>query len=137
MLIGMSGPRPLRVLRATIVALTVLVLVPAWMARTAYVYACPSAKASARCCPVAAHKSKPRPATPEPSMRRACCAADEIELAPRIASAMHDDPALPSRDDIVVAVVTAPPVLAAGRGFDVAPRATGPPAYLRTLSLLL
>ena len=135
MLVAMSGLRPLRVLRATIVALTVLVLVPAWMARTAYVYACP---VQTTCCAGAkAKKVKAKPPAPEPRVHRVCCNADRVDLATRTASTLHDEPAVPPRDEIAIAIVLAPPAVPVASAPVVVPRATGPPTYLRTLSLLL
>jgi hypothetical protein len=135
MLQVMSGLRPMRALRATVVALTVLVLVPAWMARTVYVYACP---VETSCCEGAkAKKVKAKPRTPEPRVHRVCCNADKIELATRTTSTLHDEPALPARDELALALVIAPPAAPVEAAHAVVPRATGPPTYLRTLSLLL
>jgi hypothetical protein len=130
-----SGLRLHRALRATIVALTVLVLVPAWMARTAYVYACP---VRTTCCAGAhAKKVKAKPPAPEPRVHRVCCNADQVELATRTASTLHDEPALPARDELAIALVHAPVAAPVATAPAVLPRATGPPTYLRTLSLLL
>jgi hypothetical protein len=135
MLLPMSGIRLHRALRATLVALTVLVLVPAWMARTAYVYACP---VQTTCCAGAkAKKVKAKPPAPEPRLHRVCCNADRVDLATRTASTPHDEPALPARAEIAIAIVLAPPLAPIARVEAVVPRATGPPTYLRTLSLLL
>ena len=135
MLDAMSGLRPMRALRATVVALTVLVLAPAWMARTAYVYACP---VQTTCCAGAkAKRVKARPPAPEPRVHRVCCNADRIDLATRTASTLHDEPALPARDELAIALVHAPVAVPVVSARAIVPRATGPPTYLRTLSLLL
>lgn len=126
--------------RTAIVAIAVLVLVPAWVARSTYVYLCGSAAVAVAhatpCCPSAKPSKQPRRA-PEPLAKPACCAADEVDLAARAAGAAHVDAALapPPR---AVALVAAPLVEPARpRAAIVAPRATGPPTYLRTLQLLI
>lgn len=141
MLMTMTGLRHrLRTpLRATLVALVVIVLVPAWVARTALVFACPSMHEARKvpCCPVAA-KEADADRDPSPAFRKACCASDEIDLGTTRPPSAHEDALaiVPPVTAVVIAALDADP--RAPRALDHAPpRATGPPTYLRKLALLL
>lgn len=125
-------------LRATLVALVVIVLVPAWVARTALVYACPSMHEARKvpCCPVA-KKDADQDRDPSPAFRKACCASDEVDLGTTRPPSAHED-ALAIVPPDAVAIAALDREAPAARVLDRAPpRATGPPTYLRTLALLL
>jgi hypothetical protein len=130
----MSGFRSTRrALRATIVALAVLVLVPAWMARVTYLYACPGdgQVSKTRCCKAAADQQA------EPVAKRACCEIDEVDLgAPRPPSAPQDTAAIAPPDAVAIAAVAFPPLALSEAAKRPSRRATGPPTYLRKLALL-
>jgi hypothetical protein len=129
MLSAMSG------FRSTIVAIAILVLVPAWMTRVTYLYACPGdgEVKKTRCC--AAKQAK---APTWPKAKRACCDISKVELgAPRTASAIQDVVAIAPPDSHGV-VTTVPIVLSeAARRPSRSTGPRGPPTYLRNLTLLL
>jgi hypothetical protein len=129
------GRRPLR---ALMVVLAVLVLVPAWVARVAYVYACPSERTArpAHCCPTVKAKIDAERRSTTPMLQPACCDPDEVTLAVRVHAAGHDDPALAPPDRAVVAPAVAAPIAARRAPTALPPRATGPPIYLKKLALL-
>jgi hypothetical protein len=140
MLAPMSVLRTLtrRPLRATVVALAVLVLVPAWVARSSLVFACPGMPEVRKvpCCPASQAKRAEEPA-PEPLLKRACCTSDEVELAAaRAPTTPQDTAAVAPPDGPVLRVDLAAGAGRAAPGRSVAPRATGPPLFLRKLALL-
>jgi hypothetical protein len=121
--------------RSTIVAIAVLVLVPAWMARVTYLYACPGSGEvrQSRCC-----AAKQTDAPTWPKAKRACCDISKIDLgAPRTASSTESPPTAIAPDVHVVDVAypLAPSEAAKRPSRRAAPR--GPPPYLRNLTLLL
>ena len=121
--------------RSTIVAIAVLVLVPAWMARVTYLYACPGdgEVRTSRCC---AAKQKDAPTWPK--AKRACCDISKIDLgAPRTASALESAPAAVAPDPVVLAVAQPLTLSEAAQRPSRSVTARGPPPYLRNLTLLL
>ena len=134
MLRQMSGFRSTRrALRATIVAIAVLVLVPAWMARVTYLYSCPSSGQVKKttCCKAAERQA-------DPIAEPACCEIDEVDLgAPRTPASSHDTAAVAPPDVAVVAVRAPAPRAPRAPAARPTHQATGPPPYLRNLTLLL
>lgn len=123
--------------RSTIVAIAVLVLVPAWMTRVTYLYACPGdgEVRQTRCCPVAAKKQDSRS---WPIAKRACCVIDEVDLgAPRTQSAAPDTAADVPRDAVVLAAGSPLTLSEGSKPSSRRVSARGPPPYLKNLTLLL
>ena len=135
MLRQMSGFRSTRrALRATIVAIAVLVLVPAWMARVTYLYSCPGSSEVRKttCCKAAAKRQA------DPIAKPACCDVDAIDLgAPRTPASGHDTAAVAPPDVVAIAIARPEPRAPHAPAARPTHQATGPPPYLRNLTLLL
>src|SRR5690606_1290958 len=122
-----------RALRVAVVTLAVVVLVPMWLARSAYLYAC-SMDREVSCQPCCGLDPGDEPRDPSAGIRAACCEADEIDLgAPRTAGATHADAAVPAPALVILAIRDDAPAAARAQPTVLVPRSTGPPPWLRNL----